>query len=178
MVEKQACIVIFGYSLKGAHQINQAMVRRVAGALKSAVHPEQCLFLATGGQGRFPPSEASLMARQLKAHGVSERNILREDASRNTLDSVIHCANIIRQHPRRGPVVVCTDRYHLFRCRLLLLMLGVQTVSGPVESGYREAGPLRWVFYYLREIPALLMHGILLYPMLYWINNIRGRRAS
>ncbi len=174
--------LIFGFSITEAGRICQAMERRVsaalnAAALAAAADRERSVFLATGGVGRFPPSEASLMARMLEDHGVRPTRILKEENSRTTLDSVIHCAAFLKGLTALGEVVVCTDHYHQFRCRLLLRLLGVRTRPSKIASGLRSSGPWLWGYYYLREFPALLYNLLLLGPMLAWFNLRNGSVA-
>ncbi len=177
LYSKKNYYLIFGYSITEEGRICEAMARRVSAALNAAADLERSVFLTTGGVGRFPPSEASLMARMLEENGVGQAGILKEECSRTTLESVIHCANILQGLTGLGEVVVCTDRYHQFRCRLLLRLLGIRTLSIKIESGSKSSGPLLWGYYYLREFPALIFNCLLLGPMLVW-NNRRGRRPA
>ena len=81
--------------------------------------------------------------------------ILVEGAAHDTLSSVENCAAIIaRTHPA-SPVVVASDRYHLARCVLLFRLYGVEARGLRIESGLTANGPLRWLYYYLRECAAL-----------------------
>ena len=174
---KKDYYLIFGKSITEEGRICEAMARRVSAALDAATFLERSVFLTTGGVGRFPPSEASLMAGMLEDHGVGPTNILKEERSRTTLESVIHCATIFKSLTDLDAVMVCTDHYHQFRCRVLLWLLGIRTLSIKIESGYKSSGPLLWGYYYLREFPALIFDCLLLVPMLVWINR-RGRRTA
>ena len=177
LYSKKNYYLIFGYSITETGRICEAMARRVSAALEAAADLDRSVFLTTGGVGRFPPSEASLMARMLEDNGVPPTNILKEESSRTTLDSVIVCATILKGVTDLGAVMVCTDHYHQFRCRLLLWFLGVRSLPIKIESGYKSSGPLLWGYYYLREFPALILSCLLLGPMLVWINRRGGRPA-
>ncbi len=160
--------VIFGEAPREAGRPGAAMARRVRGAIASAAGNPRAVFLVTGGIVTFPPSEASRMAEMLRDNGVEPGRIVRDERSLSTLDSVLNCARIIRADPRAGAVTVCSDRYHLLRCRVLFGLLGLPTRAGAVESGLRASGPLLWSWYCLREVPALVCHALLLFPAVLW----------
>jgi uncharacterized SAM-binding protein YcdF (DUF218 family) len=95
------------------------------------------------------------MKRMLQSRGVTDDRILIDEDSEDTLASVIHCAALIRARDNRNRVFVCTDRYHIPRCRWLFYLMGVTTVAAPVESGRAANGWLRWTYWFVREVPAL-----------------------
>ena len=174
---KKDYYLIFGKSITEEGRICEAMARRVSAALAAATFLERSVFLTTGGVGRFPPSEASLMARMLEDHGVAPTSILKDERSRTTLESVIRCAISLKGVTDLDAVMVCTDHYHQFRCRALLWLLGIRTVPIKIESGYKSSGLVLWGYYYLREFPALIFNCLLLGPMLVWTSRRTGRPA-
>ena len=105
------------------------------------------------------------MNHLLEDHGVPPKRILKEERSNSTLESVLRCTPILRGLIGPRGVVVCTDRYHQFRCRLLLLLMGVRTQAVKIESWYRSSFKLQWGYYYLREFPVLIYNCLLLGPV-------------
>lgn len=147
--------VIMGAAVWADRQASNAMRRRVKGALTSANGRPEAFYLVSGGVGKRPPSEAEVMASLLKESGVNAANILCDAKSTNTLESVRNCITILRQLPKFREVVICTDVYHIPRCRWLFMLLGVRTLPGQVETGRRQNSLGRWIYYYLREFAAL-----------------------
>jgi uncharacterized SAM-binding protein YcdF (DUF218 family) len=132
-----------------------AMQRRVEGALALAAGEANSLFMPTGGVGRYGEAEAEVMARLLTAQGVAADRILTETASSDTLSSVAQCSALIRTRADISRVVVCTDRYHAWRCAVLFRLMGVPASIGRVASGRRANGWPTWLYYHLREALAL-----------------------
>lgn len=148
-------IVIFGAAVWKGGLASHAMRRRVEGALRSAADRADAIFLVTGGVGKHPPSEAAVMASLLRQQGVREADILLDEQSGDTLQSVRNCVRLLAAMPLHGPVIVCSDVYHIPRCRWLLRLNGVSTVAGDVASGRSQTSPLRWCYYYVRELAAI-----------------------
>jgi len=138
-----------------------AMRRRVDGALTSARGVGNALFLPSGGVGKNPPSEARVMADLLTQAGVAEANILLDEASHDTFSSVRNCVRILRGLPTFGRVVVCTDTYHVRRCRWLFHLYGISSEAGAVENGRAQNRLTRWVYYHLREVFAFPLDTVL-----------------
>ena len=133
---------------------SNAMCRRVQAALRSASGYPDALFLPSGGVGKHPPSEARVMAGLLRQAGVAEEKILPEEASHDTLSSVRNCVRILRELPSVREVVVCSDVYHIPRCRWLFRLYGIPSRAGEIESGRPPSSALRWMYYHLREVAA------------------------
>lgn len=140
-----------------------AMRRRVEGALAMGRGSPEPFYLATGGVGLYGRSEAEVMKEELEAAGVPEGRIVTESASRDTLSSIENCARIIKsEHGTAASVTVCSDRYHIPRCRWLFRLLGVATRPGNMPSGRSANGILRWSYYYVRESVAIPTDTLLL----------------
>lgn len=147
--------VIMGAAVWEGGRASNAMRRRVDGALAGAQGLQDASFLASGGVGKYPPSEAAVMARLLQDAGVQADRILLDEASVDTLESVRNCVAILRALPEFGDVIVCSDVYHIPRCRWLFKLYGISSHSGKVASGRDQNTALRWAYYYLREFAAL-----------------------
>jgi vancomycin permeability regulator SanA len=153
--------VIMGAAVWSGGRASIAMRRRVEVAIANARGLCNTLFLPTGGVGKYTPSEARVMAGLLRQAGIAEESILLDEASHDTLSSVRNCARILHTLPGIGNVVICSDAYHLPRCRWLFYLYGIPTRAGQVASGYFRRRPLCWTYYCLREIAALPLDTVL-----------------
>jgi len=120
------------------------------------------MFLVTGRGRPNRPTEAGVMSALLEAKGVAPECILQDPISTDTISSVVECARIIKAQPGVQSVVVCSDRYHIPRCRWLFQLLGVHTLAGDLPSGLQANGHLRWAYYYVREAAAIVLDTALL----------------
>jgi uncharacterized SAM-binding protein YcdF (DUF218 family) len=106
------------------------------------------------------------MAEVLARQGLGAGRLVLDEASLDTLQSVIATARLVQQCDLDG-VIVCSDRYHLPRIRLMLGALGVLSRAGPTAGlpGPRLSYGLRM---WLREALAI--------P--YDLAIVMGRRAE
>jgi uncharacterized SAM-binding protein YcdF (DUF218 family) len=154
--------VIMGAAVRADGQPSGAMRRRVEAALCLARSSQDSFYVATGGRGRFGPPEADVMKQILVSAGVPEKRVVAERESSDTLSSVINCASIIRREKGVRSVLVCSDRYHIPRCRWLFWLLGIHTGRASVPSGREANGILRWSLYYVRELVATPVDTVIL----------------
>jgi vancomycin permeability regulator SanA len=148
-------IVIFGAAVMPDGRPSASLLRRIGYGLRAAAEHPEAPILCSGGVGRVGPSEASIMARVLRGQGVASDRLVLDEASLDTLQSVIAAARFVRRHRRDG-VVVCSDRYHVPRIRLMLGALGVATVAGPTKPGLDGTRRSYWIRMHLREALAIL----------------------
>lgn len=135
---------------------SNAMRRRVKAALHLRHEFHSLIFLPTGGNiERWGHSEADVMTGLHKDAGVRNDSIIRETDSKNTLQSLTNCASKIKKLPDGVPVVVCSDSFHLPRCRLLLSILGIHSDYRPMPRGIKSLGFARWAYYCAREAIAI-----------------------
>ena len=153
--------VILGAAVWEGGRPSNAMRRRVSGALRSATGVKDALFLVTGGVGRYPPSEARVMFDLLREADIPVENILLDEAATDTLESIQNCVRILKSLPGFAEVVVCSDIYHIPRCRYLFRLYGIPTRAGRIANGRSENRILRWWYYYLREVAALPWDALL-----------------
>ena len=95
-------------------------------------------------------------AEVLQESGVPAQSILLEEASHDTLQSVRNCSRILHSMSGFSQVVVCSDVYHIPRCRWLLKLYGIPSLPGEVSSGKAQNKAWRWWYYCLRELPGLV----------------------
>lgn len=147
-----AVYVIFGAKVIDGRP-SPALRRRVEGAFALGGARPDTRYLVTGGLG--PPAEAEVMAGLLVALGVPDRHIIREPRSADTLQSARACARLLSGRSDVRTVVVCSSRYHLPRCVLLLRLLGIAAEAGAMPPDRPELGLAEWLFYVVREAVAI-----------------------
>ncbi len=154
--------VVFGAAVRPDGSPSGTLARRTLGAWALSEHVPARRFLLTGGQGRHGRPEAVVMRDLLLERGVPDDEIELDDRSVNTLESVLRCARILRQHGQLDRVVVATSRYHSYRCWLLFWLLGIRVRIGAIPSDRSVLGLRSWVFYWLRECAATPWDAMLL----------------
>ena len=163
--------IIFGAAVREDGSPSGSLYRRVAGAwqLSQALAPEQakaCRFIVTGGQGRYGPTEASVMQSLLLEFGADPQQIILEQQAADTMQSVFLCRDILlAQQPPAGNIIICSSPYHNYRCQLLLKMLGISARRGKMPSDRPALGVRKWLWYYFRELLAIpwdLLHILLI----------------
>jgi uncharacterized SAM-binding protein YcdF (DUF218 family) len=161
-------IVIMGAAVAKDGTPSDAVLRRTRLALQVGARLEVPIYLPTGGAPYGGPPEAHVIRRLLREAGVRPSRIIVEDRAEDTLQSVVHCAEIIRPLGP-GAVFVCTDRYHLARCRSLFRLAGIATQPPLVRETTSVAMP-RWLRSCVHEAVALPFDALLLLA-----GRIRGR---
>jgi uncharacterized SAM-binding protein YcdF (DUF218 family) len=146
-------IVLFGAAVRADGRPSLALARRIASAREAALREPDATVLCSGAAGKVGPSEASVMAARLEAGGVGRDRLILDEASRDTLQSVLVARRLMRSG-RYGRCLVCSDRYHLPRIRLLLAALGIGTEPVPVAPGHGRAPWRDLAFMRLRELAA------------------------
>lgn len=151
---ERPAIAIFGAAVRPDGRPSPSLLRRIGYGLKAAqAFPEAPIF-CSGGVGRAGPSEASIMAQVLRGQGVTPDRLVLDEASLDTLQSVIAVARYLRRGGRDG-LIVCSDRYHQPRIRLMLGVLRVATQAGPTVRGPAGAGLRTSLRMGLREALAI-----------------------
>jgi hypothetical protein len=140
------------------------MRRRVALALAVARGLPRVTFVPIGGEGRHGPAEALVMAKLLEQHGVDSAAIHPVPEGATTIHSLAACWPYLRRCSQAGGawlVHVCTDAYHVRRCRLILRIWGLESVAPIIDGGRLDAAasagpsPRRLAWMTLRDWLAL-----------------------
>jgi len=161
---KAPYIIIMGAAVGEDGKPSGSMKRRVSSALRISQTFTESIFLVTGGVGISKPvSEAEAMRTLLIESGIPSERIRGEDQSKNTLSSVYHCSIILKKVNNCLEIHVCSDKYHIARCRWLFSLLGFHTLPVEVISGQEANGLYKWLYYYLREYAAIVLDTILVY---------------
>ncbi len=127
-------IVVFGAAVKPDGEPTPTLARRIGYAKQAALAMPDALAFCSG---RTPKStgvsEAFVIKREL-SRDLDPARLILDEASRDTLQTVL-AATRFRRKEGLGTVYVCTDRYHIPRCRMLFRMVGVPTraVATPPE---------------------------------------------
>jgi uncharacterized SAM-binding protein YcdF (DUF218 family) len=108
----------------------------------------------TGGICPHPPAEAVVMRRLLLDLGVSDDRIVVEDTARNTRQSAVRCAALLRARADVGAVVVCSSRYHIRRCRMLLRLNGIRPDAAVASRDAHRVGAARYAWCWARDLVA------------------------
>jgi vancomycin permeability regulator SanA len=145
--------VILGAAVWPGGRPSPALRRRVEAALDAAQGDSTARFVATGAVGRHPPSEARVMGDLLVAAGIARDRVVLEETGTDTLSSLVATARILRRAGARS-VFVCSDAYHVPRCRAVLRALGVRSRGAPAHGGRRAVGTARWLARVAREAMA------------------------
>jgi uncharacterized SAM-binding protein YcdF (DUF218 family) len=150
---ERPAIVIFGAAVMADGRPSPSLRRRIAyGAQAAAAWPDAPV-LCSGGVGSAGPSEASIIAQGLVSHGTAADRLTLDEESLDTLQSVVATAGFVRRRGLDG-AVVCSDRYHIPRIRLLLAALGVRSQGQPT-SGFQGTRPYYVAKMHLREALAI-----------------------
>ena len=140
---------MFGAAVHARGRASPTLARRIDLAAEAAArYPDALLFLS-GAVGRHPPSEAAVMAASLAGRVDHDRLILDEE-SRDTLQTV-RAASAFAREQGVTRCIVCTDRYHQPRARMLFGLFGLPS-EGIWFARPRPPTPLRYRWYMrLRE---------------------------
>ena len=163
-VQTFSYIIIFGAAVKVNGEPSGAMKRRVDAAILTSKELSEVLFIVTGGIGAGKTiSEADAMKKLLIESGIPNGMIIIENQASDTLSSVIYCHEILKTHNNAQDVFVCSDTYHIPRCRWLFFLFGIPTKSSKTISGKKVNGILKWIYYYIRELAAIPYDTLLTY---------------
>jgi uncharacterized SAM-binding protein YcdF (DUF218 family) len=157
---RQTYVIIFGAAVRPDGTPSGTLRRRVAAGIAYAGKAGLVRFLVTGGAVRNPPAEAVVMRRLLLDQGIAEAHILVEDKARNTHESAVLCSAILTARDDVGRVAVCTSRYHMARCRMLLRLHGIPTVPGAASEDAIFVGTAGYAYAWLREILAFPLDAV------------------
>lgn len=145
-------IVVFGAAVRADGSPSPALQRRITYAAEAAASDPQAVLFCSGARGRVGPSEASVM-RSALAQVVDPSRLYADEASVDTLQTVRAAVAYARAHGH-DECLVCTDRYHQPRARMLFALFGMRSRSlmfAP-STARRSRG---WQRMWLREAAAL-----------------------
>lgn len=138
-------IVVLGCRVSADGRPSAALERRVQVAVRLFHRGYGHRLILSGGAHPGLPAEAEVADRIADRLGVPASARVVERTSTNTRENAEQCAKLLR-----GPVIVVTDDYHLFRAMAhFRAQLSVPVYGAPAPSdGWRGA---------LREVPAAFL---------------------
>jgi uncharacterized SAM-binding protein YcdF (DUF218 family) len=109
-------------------------------------------IITTGSYGPDPNfSEAQVGTKYLVQRGIDVNNIVTEQGSGTTYDSIRAASNLIHQKGW-GSALVVSDGFHLFRVKKMLADNGIIAYTSPAPNSPIEIEASRRFWYSVREV--------------------------
>ncbi len=109
-------------------------------------------IITTGSYGPDPNfSEAQVSTKYLVQRGVEVANIVTEQGSGTTSDSIRASSNLIHAKGWKS-VLVVSDGFHLFRVKKMFLDNGIIAYTSPAPNSPIEGSASQRFWYSLREV--------------------------
>lgn len=118
------------------------------------------------------------MRRLLLDLGAMDEQIVVEETARNTRQSAVRCAAMLRARRDVASVFVCSSRYHVRRCHMLMRLNGIRPDGSVASHDAGRVGPLRYGYAWLREWAALPYDAMLATGRRFGGALIRSRRKQ
>ncbi len=151
---KTDVVIVLGAAVWPGGEPSPSLRRRALHGAHLVLKGEVPILIASGGIGKHPPSEASVIRDIVISKGISLDRIILDERSTSTLESAINCSEILKRNGWSSAVVV-SDRFHLFRSVFLFRRLGINAVpSAPDRCGLGTSRP-RWYYLHIRELLAI-----------------------
>ncbi|HLV88006.1 MAG TPA: YdcF family protein [Candidatus Sulfotelmatobacter sp.] len=143
-------IVVFGAAEYSGHP-SPVLRARLDHALELFKRGMAPVVITTGGAGSDPSfSEGGVGRDYLIRHGVPERSLIAETQGRDTSESAVRVAVIMRANGLHSCVAV-SDAYHVFRIRKLLEHEGIGPVYVAPRADSKPHSVLQRAIAVLRE---------------------------
>ena len=91
------------------------------------------------------------MRRLLLSMGALEEQVVVENTARNTRQSAIRCAGILRNRGDAASVILCSSRYHVRRCGMLLRLNGIRPDAVVASADASRVGRRRYAYAAVRD---------------------------
>ena len=157
-------VVCLGAGLIDGERIGKLLGNRLLQAKKVYDRSmSSCKIIVSGGQGADEKlSEAEAMKKYLVENGVSEKDIILEDESKNTYENVLNSQAIIQKRKGRQWVAIVTSNYHVLRA-----MIYCRMISFPVTGIGAKTALYYWPSAMIREYVALVKEYLFIYASIY-----------
>ncbi len=155
MAPLRPCIIIFGARVQPDGRPSRILCQRIQAALRAWRERPDARLMPTGGQIGGRRAEALVMRDELVAAGVPRSALVLEPESKDTFQSAIACAALLRAMPDLGEVLVCSSDFHLPRCRALMALEGFPGRGVAARSSPRPLLDLCFLYRVGRESLAL-----------------------
>ena len=136
--DARAIVMLGGGSYKGVKdfdgegQVGADAANRLFMALRLHKALQLPVILSGGQVFSYSATEADIEHRLLKASGVEEKFLIREDRSRNTAENAKFTREICEQH-RFDKVILVTSAYHMPRAVAFFKREGVDVIPYPTD---------------------------------------------
>lgn len=149
-------IVVFGAAEYSGHP-SPVLRARLDHALDLFHRRLAPVIITTGGAGADPSfSEGGVGRDYLVRHGVPERSVIAEMQGRDTSESAVRIAVIMRANGMHSCIAV-SDAYHVFRIRRLLEHEGIRPVYVAPRADSRPHGATQRTIAVLRETASFFL---------------------
>lgn len=162
MALSRPCIVVFGARVGPDGRPGRILGQRIAAALEAWRTLPDARLLLTGGRIGRRRAEALVMQEELMAAGVPRSALMLEPESKDTFQSAIACAALLRRLADRGELLVCSSDFHLPRCRTLMALQGFSSRGVAARSSPRPLLDARFLYRVMRESVALPYDALLM----------------
>ena len=109
-------------------------------------------IITTGSYGQDPNfSEAEVGRKYLVQHGVQAEDIVSEQGSGTTYDSVRATAGLLKAKGWKTALVV-SDGFHLYRAKRMFVDNGIPAFTSPAPNSPIELAPSQRFWHSLREV--------------------------
>ena len=153
-------IVILGAAQYNGHP-SPVLKARLDHALELYNKGYSHAIITTGSYGPDPNfSEARVSTEYLSQQGVDANNIITEQGSGTTRDS-IRAAVALMQSKGWNSTIVVNDGFHMYRVRRMLEDEGVVAYTSPTPSSPIESHPTQRYWHSLREVLLFSAYRIL-----------------
>jgi uncharacterized SAM-binding protein YcdF (DUF218 family) len=117
------------------------------------------LIVTGGGREGDRTTEAAAARAYAERNGVPPAAILGEDRARNTQESIVAVAAILRDHGMRSAVFV-SDRTHMLRVLRMAKDVGVEAYGSPTASSPSDATLESRLEATVHELGALIVYAL------------------
>lgn len=148
-------IIVLGAEVHADGRPSTALRRRVAHGTELLKKNVADRIVFSGGPRKNLPPEARLMRQLAVARGVSDGQIILEEAAQSTLANAVNCSRICRQNGWFD-VLLVTDAYHLWRAKILFRIHGINITASAPKTFDLNSKNWRWWFLHAREAVALI----------------------
>ncbi|CUH28052.1 hypothetical protein JSE7799_00797 [Jannaschia seosinensis] len=132
MISERIAIVL-GASVRPDGTPSPTLALRVDHACALFARGEVDRILLTGGVGRHGPAEAEVAEARARSRGVPAGRLAVEPRSTSTFENLTEALALL---PQDAKLVLVSNRWHLPRACLILLILGRDArLDGPAGSG-------------------------------------------
>jgi uncharacterized SAM-binding protein YcdF (DUF218 family) len=118
------------------------------------------IIVTTGGYGPDPNfSEAQVGTQYLGENGVDSSQIITEQGSGSTHDTVLAVSRLMHTHGWTRAIVV-SDGFHLYRLKRMFAANGIEALTSPAANSVIESSSTTRFWFSLREVALLTLYRL------------------